>query len=260
MTTLISRIPCLFSLKRFRHQAPPFFFVVALIFGLPNCGNPERNAETLNAIIPEELSMDTMFAEPAFEQIIVAHSQSWKAYEGILYGMEIVDGYWAVSYDTVACTFGKKGIAQPDEKVEGDGKTPTGIFQVGSAFGYRNDLTPSLNFIELSDNHYWISDSSSPEYNKLVDFFPKGLNHEKMLRNDHLYKYGIIIEYNTAPVIQGKGSAIFIHVQRKEGAPTAGCIALSEKNMKHLIKWVKPEKHPVIIIGIKGEPEIPPMK
>ena len=43
-----------------------------------------------------------------------------------------------------------------------------------------------------------------------------------MKRDDNLYKYGIIIEYNTNPVIKGNGSAIFMHIWKGENVPTAG--------------------------------------
>jgi L,D-peptidoglycan transpeptidase YkuD (ErfK/YbiS/YcfS/YnhG family) len=70
-----------------------------------------------------------------------------------------------------------------------------------------------------------------------------------MKRSDHLYKYGIVIEYNSLNTIKGKGSAIFIHIERSAGAPTAGCIAVSEENIINLIKWINPNKKPTIEIN-----------
>jgi len=186
-------------------------------------------------------------------QVIIAYSKIKKSYEGILFGLEFIDENWKLTFDSIPCTFGRNGFAEPDQKIEGDGKTPSGTFQIGSAFGYKNDLDANMNFIELSDTHYWISDTTSAIYNTLVDYYPEGLYVEKMKRNDHLYKHGIIIEYNTRNTIKGKGSAIFIHIERKKGYPTAGCIAVSDENIKNLIKWIKPEKKTLIIMGNKNE-------
>ena len=41
-------------------------------------------------------------------------------------------------------------------------------------------------------------------------------------------------DWNRRPAIRGRGSAIFIHLRRAEGGPTAGCIALSPRDMRIL--------------------------
>ena len=48
----------------------------------------------------------------------------------------------------------------------------------------------------------------------------------------------VVIEYNTKKVKPFKGSAIFIHVARKYYKDTAGCIAVSKKNLKNIIKKI----------------------
>ena len=52
-----------------------------------------------------------------------------------------------------------------------------------------------------------------------------------MKRDDNLYKYGIVIEYNTNPAIKGYGSAIFLHVWGGENDTTEGCVAVSEEKL-----------------------------
>ena len=70
-----------------------------------------------------------------------------------------------------------------------------------------------------------------------------------MKRNDDQYKYGIVVEYNTNPIIKGKGSAIFIHVWRNRNQPTAGCISISQEKILKLLEWLDPEKEPIIVLG-----------
>jgi L,D-peptidoglycan transpeptidase YkuD (ErfK/YbiS/YcfS/YnhG family) len=73
-----------------------------------------------------------------------------------------------------------------------------------------------------------------------------------MRREDDLYKYGIVVEYNTNPVIKGYGSAIFFHLWKGGGKPTEGCIALSEENLIRIIRWLDPAAKPLVVMGTKG--------
>jgi L,D-peptidoglycan transpeptidase YkuD (ErfK/YbiS/YcfS/YnhG family) len=70
-----------------------------------------------------------------------------------------------------------------------------------------------------------------------------------MRRDDNLYKYGIVIEYNTDPIIKGNGSAIFLHIWKGEGLPTVGCVAVSEEDIIKIMGWLDPAASPLIIIG-----------
>ena len=45
----------------------------------------------------------------------------------------------------------------------------------------------------------------------------------------------LIIDYNTRPIVKKKGSAIFLHIAKKNYAGTKGCIAISKKDMNLLI-------------------------
>ena len=51
------------------------------------------------------------------------------------------------------------------------------------------------------------------------------------------------------PVIPGYGSAIFLHIWKKPGSPTAGCVAASEENILKILGWLKPDADPVIVLN-----------
>ena len=70
-----------------------------------------------------------------------------------------------------------------------------------------------LNTIKIKKNMGWCDDINSYEYNKAIAF-PFEYSAERLYRNDDIYDIICIIEYNSNPVIKGKGSAIFIHVAR----------------------------------------------
>ena len=74
------------------------------------------------------------------------------------------------------------------------------------------------------------------EYNKLIKI--KKIKHEKLLRKDHKYDFLIPIQYNFRKPIIGLGSCIFVHLT-KNYKPTAGCIALREKDFLILLKLIK---------------------
>jgi Uncharacterized protein conserved in bacteria len=45
----------------------------------------------------------------------------------------------------------------------------------------------------------------------------------------------VVINYNINPTKKNKGSAIFMHVAKRNYSPTLGCIAVSKKNIIDII-------------------------
>ena len=84
----------------------------------------------------------------------------------------------------------------------------------------------------------WCDDPSSRHYNKLIRL-PVNHSHEKLYKYDNLYDIILVLNYNTYPVKKGKGSAIFIHVAKKNYKKTLGCIAISKKDLLKIISKVK---------------------
>ena len=85
-------------------------------------------------------------------------------------------------------------------------------------------------------------------YNSLYEQGKIRKNGEKLLRQDALYDYVMVIDYNTER-IPGLGSAIFLHCWRGPGKPTLGCVAVEKKNILKLMSWIDANKHPIIIMG-----------
>ncbi len=136
------------------------------------------------------------------------------------------------------CVIGKNGISK--NKVEGDKKTPTGIFQIGNLY-YRKDrikdFSSKLRSIEIKKKMGWCDDKfDKKNYNKLVQINKK-IKCEKLFRNDHKYDLLIPIKYNFKKRILGKGSCIFLHLTNNY-KPTAGCIALSKNDFLILLKLI----------------------
>ena len=136
------------------------------------------------------------------------------------------------------CSIGKKGLTK--NKIEGDKKTPVGIFSLGNLF-YRKDRNAKpltkLKCIPIEKDMGWCDDVKSKKYyNKLIKS-SKNIRHEKLFRRDYKYDFLIPINYNTKKTVIGKGSAIFIHLTKKF-KPTSGCIALNKKDFLILLKLI----------------------
>ena len=136
------------------------------------------------------------------------------------------------------CCVGKKGISK--KKIEGDLKTPSGIFKLGPLF-FRKDkvkkIFTNLKSIEIKKNMGWCNDIKSKKYyNRLINT-QQNLRHEKLFRKDYKYNLFIPILYNYKKNKLSKGSCIFLHLT-KNYKPTAGCIAIKEDDFLILLKLI----------------------
>ena len=124
------------------------------------------------------------------------------------------------------CAVGRGGIRRG--KVEGDGATPAGVFPLRQVL-FRPDrvgaLESGLPARALSPADGWCDDPADARYNTLVPL-PCAARHEALWRADNLYDVIVVIGYNDAPPVPGKGSAIFLHVAQPDFSPTAGCVAV----------------------------------
>lgn len=164
------------------------------------------------------------------------------------------EGWWHQKFDAMPATVGRKGIAPAGQKREGDGRTPSGVYGLGLAFGYSPSIDTKLKYRQSTADDHWVDDSKSSQYNQWVKGAPQASSFEEMRREDDLYEYGAVIEYNTDPVVPGNGSAIFLHVWRGPDKPTSGCVALSRENIKKILAWLDDERHPVVMILEPKEP------
>ena len=143
------------------------------------------------------------------------------------------------------CCIGRNGLKK--DKFEGDKSTPKGIFSIGPVY-YRPDRvkkpTTSLKTKIINSKLGWCNDPTSKFYNMEIEI-PKKTRHEKLFRKDFKYNYLIFIKYNTKKRTANKGSAIFLHLT-KNYRPTAGCIALKEKDLLILLKLIN-KKTKIII-------------
>ena len=139
----------------------------------------------------------------------------------------------------VKCAIGKKGIK--DKKKEGDLITPRGKYKVKYIL-YRKDrvkkIQSKIRIIEIKKNMGWCDDPRSRNYNKLINL-PSNYRHEKLFKKENIYDIVLVLNYNMRPVQKNKGSAIFIHVSKKNFKKTEGCVAIQKMYLLKVVKEIK---------------------
>ena len=200
----------------------------------------------MNALILAALAAVPMDAR----QAVLVGAESPALSSATVYALERSRGSWRTARGPIAAVIGRGGFALPGQKIEGDGKTPSGVYGLSLAFGYAASAATKLPYRQAKEDDLWVDDANAPDYNTWAK---KGktaaASFERMRRDDDMYKWGVVIDYNTAPVVKGKGSAIFLHLWSGAGAATSGCVAMSEGDMLALLAWLDPKKKPVVVLG-----------
>ena len=137
------------------------------------------------------------------------------------------------------CRIGKSGIT--NLKKEGDLATPKGTFKLGSLY-YRKDRIKLPKCIIkkkiIRKKTGWCDDTKSKKYNREINF-PFKWSAEKLYRKDRIYDLLINIKYNQEPVVNNRGSAIFLHLTNNKYTPTKGCIAIQKSDFLKILPHIK---------------------
>ena len=139
------------------------------------------------------------------------------------------------------CAIGRGGVGT--KAGEGDGVTPVGLWPLREVFYRADRIAPpetSLPLRAIAQDDGWCDAPGDPNYNRAVTL-PSGASAENLWRADELYDVVIVLGFNDAPVVPGKGSAIFLHVAAKGFSTTEGCVALGRQDLVELLRDVTPE-------------------
>lgn len=221
------------------------------------CLAPARAAET-----------STQLAAPATaRQLVLVVTQDWNAVDGTLqcYERAAAGEPWHPARRATPVVVGAAGLAwgrglrrAPDDhapiKREGDRRAPAGMFRLSAVFGYAPDGAAAgvgLPYIYLTGTTEGVDDPRSTYYNRIVDRAsiarPDWRSSEKMRRDDDLYRWGVVVDHNTSPVLPGAGSCIFMHLWRGPSRGTDGCTAMPAEPLGALVRFLRPEATPVLV-------------
>jgi len=207
-------------------------------------------------------------------QMVLVVTPGWTADHGTLQGFERTPDGWQKVAAAVPVMVGKQGAAwglglhpaMPDgpHKREGDGRSPAGVFALGTAFGYAAHAATALPWRALKASDWCVDVPAAADYNRIVDAAVAGAaavagSTEPMRRDlradgDQRYALGFVIQHN-ATARPGAGSCIFAHLWLDPDTPTTGCTAMAPASMRSLLYWLRPAAHPVFVLLPQAEYE-----
>jgi L,D-peptidoglycan transpeptidase YkuD (ErfK/YbiS/YcfS/YnhG family) len=207
--------------------------------------------------------------------MIVVVTPNWNTVQGRLVRFERADehGSWHSVSDPISIVVGSKGmgwglgliaVSQPGVrvegepiKIEGDGKSPAGVFALGTAFGDASQPMRGLKlpYLVLTPSIECVDDASSKNYNHIVDRSRVALDwnsSEHMRDVGEAYRWGIVIDHNSTVPGQstprpGGGSCVFLHISQSLDHGTAGCTAMKRDNLESLLLWLDPARGPLLV-------------
>jgi len=186
--------------------------------------------------------------EQAAGQMLLVKESSHDKTKATLQRFRKQSGKWVKVSQSMSAVVGKEGVGKTRES---DSLTPKGTYLLGKVFGWGTKPSGmTYPFLPVGKFDYWVDSTISKDYNKYVHYTGNPYQRWKSFeRLTHpLYKYAVIIRYNDAPIINGAGSAIFLHIKNSSTRYTLGCVAISEKDLLTTIKWLNPKAYPIIKI------------
>jgi L,D-peptidoglycan transpeptidase YkuD (ErfK/YbiS/YcfS/YnhG family) len=210
-------------------------------------------------------------------QLIAVTAPDWSSVEGRLQRFEraTVQEAWRPVGDPIPIVLGRNGlgwgigviategsnIRAADEpiKKEGDGKSPAGVFDLGTAFGYAAQPLPGMKlpYLSLTPSIECVDDIQSKHYNQVLDrssIVPDWNSSEHMRDAGEAYRWGIVVDHNgtavdrnSKPPVPGGGSCVFLHIWHSRDQGTSGCTAMAPANLETLLTWLEPARKPLLV-------------
>jgi L,D-peptidoglycan transpeptidase YkuD (ErfK/YbiS/YcfS/YnhG family) len=183
-------------------------------------------------------------------QLITAVAGGLSATSGTLTWWEQAGGSWHV-VGSAPVRFGARGLVEGTARKQGTNTTPTGLYGLPFAFG--NAGAPSgttLPYRKVTAASWWCEDVNSTSYNRWVSPLPRDCRASESEQLAHYpvqYAHAVVIDFNYARPVKGRGAGIFLHVNGS-GA-TAGCVSVPADAMTRITAWLRPAAHPHIAIG-----------
>ena len=81
----------------------------------------------------------------------------------------------------------------------------------------------------------WCDDPKSKDYNKLIKL-PSNYSYERLYKKENVYDLILVLNFNMGPIVKKRGSAIFIHIAKKNYKKTEGCVAINKIQLLKIIK------------------------
>jgi hypothetical protein len=143
-------------------------------------------------------------------------------------------------------------------KVEGDGKSPAGVFALRPGYyGYAAAPLGGVRLTYTAVDASWqcVDDAASSRYDTIVDRRTVAIDWasaEQLRRDDALYTWIVDVDHNPRHT-PGAGSCIFLHVWSGPGSVTAGCTAMDQGALEALLRALDPAAAPAYVLLPRAE-------
>jgi len=137
---------------------------------------------------------------------------------------------------------------------EGDGTTPIGTFPImPRMYGVAPNPGVRFRYTRLHCGDWWVEDPRSLAYNTFQRVGcgvrpPFKVTTPDMSKSPRAYEFLAVIGFNADPIVPGRGSGIFLHVQVHDS--TNGCISLPRARLLRVLRWLTPSAAPEIAVGV----------
>jgi L,D-peptidoglycan transpeptidase YkuD (ErfK/YbiS/YcfS/YnhG family) len=208
----------------------------------------------LTAACPSNLAND-LRVQPAGAQLITVEAATTRTTHATLRTWRRSRACWVAAAGPSPARLGWNGLSA--DRREGDGTTPAGTFRIHPTM-YGNEPDPGVrfNYRRVRCGDWWDEDPRSPTYNTFQHVPcgrrpPFAVTSEGMWQSPRSYPFLAVIEFNMRPVVPGRGSGIFLHAQT--GGPTNGCVSIPRRDLRGVLRWLRPAASPQIAIGTRAQ-------
>jgi D-alanyl-D-alanine dipeptidase len=256
------------SRQRSRGHPKPLSLVTFRAFLLASISFGSSGSITVASVsAPPQKLMATIPEMASCQQLVTVTTTNWEDVNAIVRLYERNSGAeanWRRVGNPFPAMVGQRGLAWGiglhgsgdaggPRKREGDKKAPAGVFRFGDVFGTAHPEQVRflrLPYRQVTPSTEAIDDPRSKYYNQVVDrttiTHPDWASSESMLQVGGRYRLGVIIQHN-AEAYPGLGSCIFFHVWDTNYSGTTGCTAAAYSQLVRVLRWLDPQKKPLIV-------------
>jgi L,D-peptidoglycan transpeptidase YkuD (ErfK/YbiS/YcfS/YnhG family) len=206
-------------------------------------------------------------------QVVIVTTSGWSTIHGTIEAWQLgTDDVWRRVMAPYNANIGINGWVQGDQRVQGDHKTPTGVYPIHRGFGRSANPGTRIGYRQLTPSNYWAGDQRDPKTYNVFQVSRPLTAIWRTSQSEHLYyitpayQYVAAIDFNlaggvhrqsdgqnvaTTPANTRLGSAIFLHCYGTTGPHgyTLGCVNTHPAKMWWLLRWFDPSAAPVIAMG-----------
>jgi L,D-peptidoglycan transpeptidase YkuD (ErfK/YbiS/YcfS/YnhG family) len=227
-------------------------------------GMTRRSALVMLAAAPfSAASAPALPISSTCRQLLRVETPAWNATHGTLtlWVRDSARGAWRQDGKAISVVLGRSGLRWGRGlhrtprgaviKKEGDGCSPAGVFSLDTAFGAMPAAKSGAArwpWTQMTAGHAGVDDPKSRHYNRVVDgtkVQKDWSRAEDMRPKGGVYRRGVIVCHNWDQH-PGGGSCIFLHVWSGPRSTTAGCTAMSARDMLRVIAWLDAAKRPLL--------------